>query len=183
MMNEGTERDLRSSRLVLEPIQVRHADLLFELLQDPSLYTFMPTEPPASLELLRARYETLSRRSSPDGSETWLNWAVRLPDGAYVGTVQATVFKNASALLAYELGAEHRGAGYATEACRVVMDELVDAYGVGEIRALVDTRNERSIRLLERLGFARARFIPQADHFKGTSRDEYEYVWARTRER
>ena len=41
---------------------------------------------------------------------------------------------------------------------------------------LLDTRNEESWRLLERLGFKRKRTIKDADHFKGSPSDEYEYV-------
>ena len=174
-----TDRTLPSSRLALEPIEGRHGELLFDVLQDASIYAYMPTEPPGSRSALRARYEWLAQRHSPDGLETWLNWAIRLEStDVYIGTVQATIRADATALLAYELGVAYRGAGYATEACRAVMRELVDELEVREIRAFVDTRNERSIRLLERLGFGRTAHILQADYFKGASSDEYMYSWA-----
>jgi ribosomal-protein-alanine N-acetyltransferase len=177
-MNPDRERTLFSQRLAFEPIQARHGKLLFELLQDASLYLYIPAEAPPSPAALRACYEQLAGRSSPDGREIWLNWAIRLgARGVYIGTVQATIRRDATALLAYELGAAYRGAGYATEACRIIMRELVTTYGVGEIRAHVDTRNERSIRLLERLGFSRTEHIQDADRFKGASSDEYIYSW------
>jgi [ribosomal protein S5]-alanine N-acetyltransferase len=47
---------------------------------------------------------------------------------------------------------------------------------VREARALLDTRNEASWRLMERLGFRRNRLIKDADQFKGASSDEYEYL-------
>jgi RimJ/RimL family protein N-acetyltransferase len=173
------DRTLVSPRLHLEPLEARHADLLFDLLGDETIYTFVPGDPPASLDALRARYERLAVRRSPDAREIWLNWAVRLGEtGPYVGTVQATVRDDATALLAYELGVAYRGAGYATEACRAVLDELVAAYGIAHVRAFVDTRNERSVRLLERLGFAREALVEHADFFKGASSDEYVYAWA-----
>ena len=178
-MSESIERSLFSERLVLEPIGVRHAESLFDVLQDPTLYTFVPTEPPGSVAQLEARYAVLARRRSPDGLEVWLNWALRLTSaGSYVGTVQATVRPDRTALLAYELGAPYRGAGSASEACRTVLSELADSFGVGEVLAYVDTRNERSYRLLERLGFERVAVIEGADHFKGSSSDEYQYRWA-----
>jgi RimJ/RimL family protein N-acetyltransferase len=177
-MSTDRDRTLPSSRLALEPIREHHGERLFEVLQDPSIYTYVPTEPPASVAALRERYAFLARRQSPDGREAWLNWAIRLEStGVYIGTVQATVREDATALLAYELGAEYRGAGYATEACRAVMRELVREHEVREIRAYVDTRNERSIRLLERLGFGRSGYIREADHFKGSSSDEHVYSW------
>jgi [ribosomal protein S5]-alanine N-acetyltransferase len=175
-MSMPRECDLSSLRLVLEPIEERHGDLLFDVLQDATIYTFIPTEPPRSRTELRARYLRLMTRHSPDGSEVWLNWAVRLQSPrVYIGTIQATVRADATALIAYELGTAYRGSGYGTEACRAVIAELVDGYGVSGIHAYVDTRNERSIRLLERLGFDQIRHIRDADHFKGSSSDEYEY--------
>jgi RimJ/RimL family protein N-acetyltransferase len=148
------------------------------LLQDPSIYAFIPTEPPSSLSALKDRYARLATRHSADRSEIWLNWAVRVvASDEYAGTVQATVRTDESAVIAYELGAEFRGRGYATEACEAVIAELVASYAINRIAAFVDTRNVASMRLLERLGFHRMRHIPDADFFKGASSDEYEFVW------
>lgn len=170
--------DLTTARLVLEPIEERHAEQLFELLQDPSIYAFIPTEPPRSPAALRERYALLMTRHSADRSEIWLNWALRVvASGDYIGTVQATVRSDESAVIAYELGSESRGRGFASEACQAVMSELVTSYAVRRISAFVDTRNGPSMRLLERLGFDRSRHIPNADYFKGASSDEYEFVW------
>jgi hypothetical protein len=77
-MSVNQDRTLSSMRLTLEPIQGRHSELLFDVLQDTSIYTYIPTEPPTSKAALRARYEWLAQRQSPDGSEVWLNWAIRL---------------------------------------------------------------------------------------------------------
>jgi ribosomal-protein-alanine N-acetyltransferase len=170
--------DLTTARLVLEPIEERHAERLFALLQDASIYAFIPAEPPHSLPALRDRYASLTTRHSADRSELWLNWAVRVvASGDYVGTVQATVRPDESAVIAYELGSEFRGRGLATEACQAVISELVASYSVHRISAFVDTRNAPSMRLLERLDFERTRRIPNADFFKGASSDEYEFVW------
>jgi len=177
-MTPDRERIINSSRLALEPIGSHHADALLEVLSDPSIYTYLPSDPPSTRVALRDRYSYLARRQSPDGREVWLNWALRLlATGDYAGTVQATVGPNQAALLAYELGSPYRGLGYATEACQAVRNELVTAYGVVAIKALVDTRNDRSIRLLERLGFLRTGFVADADHFKGATSDEYVYEW------
>ena len=52
---------------------------------------------------------------------------------------------------------------------------LCNEAGLTTASALVDTRNAKSIALLERLGFVRTRVIKDADFFKGASSDEYEY--------
>lgn len=48
-----------------------------------------------------------------------------------------------------------RGAGYATEVCRGIMDYAARAFGLGRLAAIVSPDNAASIRVLERLGFAR----------------------------
>ena len=65
---------------------------------------------------------------------------------------------------------------FADRVVEPVLAHLKSEVGVREVRALLDTRNEPSWRLLERLGFRRARMIKDADHFKGAPSDEYEYV-------
>src|SRR5688572_33463871 len=83
---------LDTARLRLEPLEPGHAAMLFEGLRDDRLYDLIDEDPPASVEALRARYEVLARRRSPDGRQAWLNWAVwSNPEARYVGYVQATV--------------------------------------------------------------------------------------------
>jgi ribosomal-protein-alanine N-acetyltransferase len=171
------DRDILTPRLRLEPLTAEHAPRLFPVLSDPTIYTYTPGEPPGSVESLRERYERLQRRVSPSGEELWLNWAVWLEASRrYAGVVQATVRRERSALIAYELGEPFRGAGYATEACEAMIAALASDYSVERVRAHVDTRNLASIRLLERLGFRRVDLIRNADHFKGASSDELVYA-------
>ena len=61
------------------------------VLADARLYEFTGGEPPG-LDDLHLRYERQAVGHSPDGTETWLNWIVRLrPGGEAIGFVQATV--------------------------------------------------------------------------------------------
>jgi len=167
-----------TERLEIEPLVAAHAAALFVALRDPRVYEFIPASPPAGAEQLEARYRMLETRSSPDGSEAWLNWAVRWRDGGeYVGRLEATVRSDGTALIAYELSPECWGKGVGSEAARWLLDELAAAHGVREVRAEVDTRNLASIRLLERLGFERVGLKENADWFKGATSHEYTYRW------
>jgi len=103
----GEETPLEAGRLSLEPLLPEHARLLYQDLTDGRLYRFIPTNAPEPVEALENRYRKLSSRISPDGSETWLNFVMRLrQDGAraqaiYVGTLEATVYPDRSAYIAY----------------------------------------------------------------------------------
>jgi [ribosomal protein S5]-alanine N-acetyltransferase len=168
---------LHTSRLTLEPLVAAHAEMLFEGMSAPTLYTFIPHEPPRSIEALRARYERLEARASPDGTERWLNWAARLDGGAYVGLVEATVYPDGRASIAYFVFVPFAGNGYGAEGTACVVRHLVDDLGVRAVEAHIDTRNVASQRLVERVGFTRVGEIRDADHFKGASSDEYVYRW------
>ena len=150
----GSAIELQGQTLRLEPLEERHADALFEGLSDKLIYRFVDEEPPRSLAALRERYRMLQQRRSPDGSETWLNWAIwSLTGEAYLGYVQATIKSHRSASIAYVIFPDAWGKGVATEAVSSMMRELVRGYGVHDFAATVDERNAASIALLRRLGF------------------------------
>ncbi|HEY7415397.1 MAG TPA: GNAT family N-acetyltransferase [Ktedonobacteraceae bacterium] len=177
------EAVLETSRLWLEPLHPSHASVLYEFLQSPAIYTFIPEDPPISLEALTTRYQRLSSRRSPDGQEIWLNWAMRQRrEGAYVGLLQATVYSDANAYFAYTLFPLFWKQGYAREGCKRVMDLLLKDYQVHLIMAEIDTRNVASIKLIESLGFQRVATKLNADFFKGSTSHEYRYELLRHHE-
>ena len=78
---------------------------------------------------------------------------IRLHSGDVAGYVQATVHGNGRAALAYVLGSRFWGRGIATRAVRAMIDELRARHGVKDCIAIIKSRNARSSRLLQRLGF------------------------------
>lgn len=144
---------LAAGELVLEPLLARHAEAMFEVLSDPALYSHLDYPPPPSVEHLRSVYAGLEGRKSPDGRELWLNWVVCPKGQSPIGYVQATVLPDGTAWVAYVFSSKHWGRGYATRATQALVDHLASAYGVTRYLATVEAANERSIRLLERLGF------------------------------
>lgn len=148
-------RVLESSIVRLEPQREAHAEALFEVLSDPAIYAF-ENEPPASVEWLRERFRRLESRESADGTERWLNWVVFAIPATPVGYVQATVYPTGHADIAYVLGSRFWGRGLATAAVELMVAELQARYGVKTMAATLKRENARSLRLLERLGFAPA---------------------------
>ncbi|HET6660537.1 MAG TPA: GNAT family protein [Rubrobacter sp.] len=180
----GTPREettLETERLLLEPLMPEHAAILFEDLADERLYRLIPLNAPESSEALESRYRKLSSRRSPDGSEVWLNFAMRLreegtlPKASYVGTLEATVFPNRSAYIAYTVFAPFWRQGYAREGCARMLRHLLEEYRVLVVVAEMDTRNAASVSLAEALGFKRVGTTLGADHFKGSVSDEHRY--------
>lgn len=168
--------DITTPRLRLEPLRERHAEDLFVGLQDERIYEFVPSTAPTDTESLRNKFRRLESRKSPDGSEDWLNWAVRCNStDECIGYVQATIPPNAPASIAFILFPSYWGRGYAHEAATAMLEFLAASFSVRNFRASVDPDNRRSIALLERLGFNRVAVHPSALPIKGVLRDEIEY--------
>ena len=136
----------------MEPLVPSHAKLLFPDLRDPRLYEFLDSEPPKSIAILETQYRRWEPRRSPDGTQTWLNWAARLRGGEFIGWFQATGHDNGRADLAYLVFAAHQRRGYAAEACRAVVEYLSSEYGVRTVRTTIEPKNIASIALAQRLG-------------------------------
>jgi [ribosomal protein S5]-alanine N-acetyltransferase len=172
------EAILETPRLLLEPLQISHALALYEPLQSVALYEYIPLNPPASLEALANRYQWLSSRRSPDEQEVWLNWAMReRRENKYVGTLEATVYPDVTASLAYIVFPVFWRQGYAREGCGRILDLLCKDYQIHTVSAQIDTRNTASITLIESLGFQRVATTLHADFFKGATSHEYRYEY------
>jgi len=151
----GTEAlTMRTKRLGLVPITREHAPAMFEVLKDPALYEYLSGSPPVDVAALTRQYEFWEGRTSPDGSELWLNWAIRLDARQQlIGHLQAGVLPD-RADMAWILGARWQQHGYATEAANAVVDVLL-GLGLREIRASINPNHAASIRVAERLGMRR----------------------------
>jgi [ribosomal protein S5]-alanine N-acetyltransferase len=144
---------LDGTRVVLHPLRTEHADALFPILNTDEVRRYATRPPTDSLDELREWFARLESRSSNDRHEYWLNWAIQEKiSGAIIGFVQATADEVLSdASIAYVLGRSFWGQSLASDAVRTMLVHL-RSLGVRTIRATVDSRNLRSVRLLERLG-------------------------------
>lgn len=163
-----------TERLVIEPLQISHADRLVEGLSDPELYHYMPLSEPGSLAEVSDRFQRLLAGSGTKEVE-WLNWAIRLKGSdVYIGTLQATVYMNSStANIAYFIFRQYWNNGYGRESCAWLCSYLCDEKQCNKVVAEVDTLNVRSIALLEAIGFKKMTFTMAADHFKGRDSNEW----------
>ena len=148
-------RAIETAALTLVPQTAAHADEMFAVLCDPAIYEY-EHEPPPSVEWLRTRYARLETRRSSDAQEGWLNWVIRLPSSELIGYVQATLRADGSAAVAYVLASPFWGRGLARAAVEAMIAELAATYAVHTLTAVLKRENQRSLRLLERIGFVPA---------------------------
>lgn len=156
------QQTIETTRLILEPLSVAHAQATFEGWQPRELYTYIEgAEPPASLEALTERYKTLEKRVSPDGDQLWLNWFGREKAfGHYVVYVEISVNADNSADLGYFTFKDHWEKGYCFEACTAMLAEIRNRFGVTCFCAEIDQHNFASQALIEKLGFEKVGETP-----------------------
>ena len=106
--------------------------------------------------------------------QRWINHAVRLGRGPYLGRVEATVYAGGWAEIAYVFGLSHRGRGYA----RAAVAWLIQHVGVEEIWATTRPENTPSRRLLTALGF---RECPPSRPLASWDPGDLTYRWDRQR--
>jgi RimJ/RimL family protein N-acetyltransferase len=135
---------IRTERLELRPLAADDAEDLAELLEDPLVNEWLGPE----IGDLRKRFTRWEARSSPDGTQAWLNWVVlRHDDGAPVAWVQATV-KGPMAEVAYATVPSARRRGYCAEAVRAVVGWL----DVASVEAHIEASNEGSAGVARAVG-------------------------------
>ena len=151
---EFATQKIETQRLLLEPLVEAHADILFNSLCDERMYRWIESGGPTDIDQLRTKWKRNESRISPDGTEAWLNWAIRLRnDGPYIGKLDAELdtpfnVKN----VGFVLFPMYWGYGYATESLLAVKSALV-SHGIVSMRATVATPNIASARVLEKSGF------------------------------
>ena len=154
-----------TDRLILEPLQLAHAEEMVVVLADDRLYGYTGGDAP-TLEVLADRYRRQIQGSGRD-DERWFNWIARRSEtGDAIGYVQATV-EGERADVAWLVGVDHQGCGFAGEAAATVLAWLVE-FGVREVTAHVAVEHVASARVARRLGMART----------GAIDDDGEEVWS-----
>lgn len=141
---------IATDRLVLHPLTVEDADEMVDVLADPRLYEFTGGAAP-TLDELRTRYARQVAGRSSDGSQSWLNWVVRLAaDERPIGFVQATIV-DGSADIAWVIGTPWQGNGYASEAALALIGWL-EVSGIASITAHIHPNHVASAAVAKAAG-------------------------------
>lgn len=162
---------LVTERLVLRRFRTEDAPALAAYRSDPAVARYQGWSAPVT-EADARRLVRQFAAGSPD-TPGWFQYAVvRADDGVLVGDVGVHRHENLrQAEIGYTLATAYQGLGYATEAVGAVLDDLFER-GVVRISAECDARNERSARLLRRLGFTAEGHRRQATWLKGEWTDD-----------
>ena len=167
--------ELRTPRLILRRFRPSDAREFLAYRADPEVARYQGWDPAYSLEDAEAFVESVSR-ASPGTPGEWFQFAaVSATTGHLVGDVGLRTDPDDPGL--YELGVTvapaHHHQGYAAEMTAAVISYAFTTLAAAAIRAITDTRNEESIRLLEHLNFRRTETTEAV--FKGEECEEHTY--------
>lgn len=149
---------------------------LFALHADVEAARLLPRKAATSREELEAMFARLRAKNERKES---LGFAMTMRGhDAFIGVVGFARFDEQSSRgeLAWELARAHWGKGLMAEAAARVVEHGFDVLRLHRLEAHIDPRNERSIRLAERLGFAREGVLRENYAFEGAFYDTAVYA-------
>ena len=140
---------LTSARLTIRPFRVEDAPALAAYRSDPDVARYQDWSTPFPVEAATRMIEEMTDPAEPG----WFQYAID-HRGTVIGDIGVNTHENLmQADIGYTLAPAHQGHGYATEAVRRMLRHLFTDRGLHRVSAECDARNERSAKLLARLGF------------------------------
>lgn len=167
---------IRSERLLLRRFAAHDASGLAAYRSDPDVARFQSWDAPFALAQASALIAGFAA-GDPD-EPGWFQWAIeRVDEPGIVGDLGVNLLDDErQAAIGYSMDPAFQGRGYATEAVARMLDHLFDEKGLRRVSAECDTRNDSSVRLLERLGFRREAHLRSSTWSKGEWCDDYLYA-------
>lgn len=170
-----TTPTLTTPRLRLRPFTQADHDDLFALHRSARVMRYWDAAPwndATQAERFLARCRALEEEGS--GARVVLE---RREDGTFLGWcgLQRWDPENRSANLGYVLAEQAWGQGYATEAAGAVLGWAFEEMNLNRVEAQADTRNDRSARVLEKLGFVREGTLREHVIVDGEVSDDWMY--------
>jgi [ribosomal protein S5]-alanine N-acetyltransferase len=162
---------LSADRLVLRPLRAGDVPALFEVFSDAEVMRYWSTAPFGTEAEAR---ELLRRIDDGFRARSLFQWGVaRRSDDLVIGT--CTLFRleraHRRAELGFALSRREWGQGLGSQAVRRLIAFAFDTLDLFRLEADVDPNNERSLRLLGRLGFRREGHLRARYHIGGEVQD------------
>lgn len=162
-----------TARLVIRRFQEPDASVFAEYRSDPEVARYQSWTPPVTLGEAAALVEEFG--AGDPAAPGWFQYAValRADKAVLIGDIGVNLHQNGmQAEIGFTMHPKHQGQGYATEAVRALLAYYFAERRLLRVSAECDARNERSARLLERVGFRREGLRRQHTWIKGEWTDD-----------
>lgn len=169
-------------RLILRSFRLDDLETFHAYRDDPEVARYQGWSAPYDRAEAAAFVSSMAGRA-PGVPGEWCQIALELrAGGRMIGDCAVRVVEEDSrqAEIGTTLSSIHQGKGFAVEAVANLVDRLFADLGLHRVRAVCDTQNAGSVRLLERLGFRREGHFVENIRFKGAWGSEYAYALLET---
>ena len=156
-----------TERLILRPMASGDTDFVFRHFSDPQVHQYLLDEPPVTQY---AQAEEIVQFYLEPAGKSHNRWViVRKDENQPIGTCGYHKWdkQHFRAEIGYDLGPDFWGQEYMTEALRAVLAHGLGPMQLHRIEAMVDVRNLRSSRLLQKLGFKQEGILRDCYHLDG----------------
>ena len=168
---------INSDRLLLRPIQMDDAEFIFQYRSNALVNQYQGWIPKTICDVHDFITNKVSNEINQPG--TWFQFVIlKKDDNELIGDI-GVHFLSSDAFqveLGCTLSLKYHGKGYAFEAIKATIDYLFDELGKHRIVASIDSRNQPSIRLIERLGFRKKGLIKENSELNSEWVDDLIYA-------
>jgi RimJ/RimL family protein N-acetyltransferase len=172
------EYPVRSSRLLLRPIEMDDMPSLVGYRSRPDVCRFVPFEP-MDAEVIESRLRGPWSRRTLDAAGQTLMLGIELrAEARLIGDMMLAWVseRHGTGELGYVLDPAYCGQGFATEAAHRVLHLAFDDLGLHRVVARVVEGNDASVRLARRLGMRQEGHLLENEWFKGRWIDELSFA-------
>ena len=163
-----------TARTTLRPLRASDSDDLLAYRSLREAVRYVPFEPMDRASIER-KLSSEWIRSTITAPGEGLTLGVELRETSHVigdVTLHFASAEHRSGEIGWIFHPDYSGHGYATEAAHAILHLGFDQLGLHRISARIDSRNDPSVRLAERLGMRREAYLRQNEWFKGEWSDE-----------
>ncbi|HEX2909965.1 MAG TPA: GNAT family protein [Chloroflexia bacterium] len=171
--------ELETERLLLKRLEDKHAPALLKIWSQEEVMRYTDTDPFTSLSEIQEEIMIMDGLFKAGHA---IRWGIfEKSNQELVGSCGFHKYSQQNKLLeiGYELGQAYWGNGYMTEALRAVITYCFNVLGVNRIEALILKGNERSERVVKKLGFKFEGVLLEHSYYKGQFWDEESFALLR----
>ncbi len=162
---------LETERLKVRETTVEDVDVFYRLYSDPEMTRYMEGLFENPEDEKRYQRDYIKKVYGLMGFGVWT--LVRKEDGAIIGRAGFSVRSGFDEVeLGFLVGREYQRQGYATEACRAILDYGRDVLQFDKVQTLVKAENTVSIHMCEELGFVKVNEVDVDENIYGDSYQE-----------
>ena len=164
---------LETNRLILREMTFNDVEFYFRHFNNEKIIEGCCFPGPDSLEAAREELELYCIMPFKEGKG--IRWAIVKKDtGALIGTCGFYDWNKTArrAEIGYDLDPAYWGRGIMTEALNAVLKHGFEKMRLNRIQAIIDSKNTRSMKLIQTMGFQKEGVLRQRSYFRGQFRDD-----------